>query len=49
MNIIKPLKIERLEYIERMYEVRYQKKMFNMLKLLIRIIFNGRGIMIAFF
>ncbi len=49
MNIIKPLKIKRLEYIERMYELRYQKKLLNMLKLLIRIMFNGRGVIMAFF
>ena len=49
MNIVKPLKIERLEYIEKMYEVRYQKKIFNMLKLLFRIILNGRGVLIALF
>ena len=47
MNIVKPLKIERLEYIEKMYEVRYQKKFFNMLKLLFRILLNGRGVLIA--
>ena len=47
MNIVKPLKIERLEYIEKMYEVRYQKKFFNMLKLLFRILLNGRGVLTA--
>ena len=49
LNIVKPLKIERLEYIEKMYEVRYQKHFFNMLKLLLRILFNGRGVLRAFY
>ncbi len=49
MNIVKPLKIERLDYIEKMYEVRYQKKFFNMIKLLISIMFSGRGVLRAFF
>jgi len=47
--IVKPLKIERLEYIERMYEVRYQTHFFNMMKLLFRILFNGRGVFRALF
>jgi GTP:adenosylcobinamide-phosphate guanylyltransferase len=49
LHLVKPLKIERLEYIERMYELRYQKHFFNMFKLLIRILFNGRGVIRAFF
>ncbi len=49
MNIVKPLKIERLDYIEKMYEVRYQKKLFNMVKLLSRILFSGRGVLRAVF
>lgn len=44
LDMIKPLKIERLRYIERMYEIRYQKQFLNMVKLFLEILFTGRGL-----
>ncbi|MCK5201082.1 MAG: nucleotidyltransferase family protein, partial [Spirochaetales bacterium] len=44
LHILKPLKIERHQYIEKMYELRYQKHFLNMFKLLIEVLFNGRGV-----
>ena len=45
LHILKPLKIERHQYIEKMYELRYQKHFLNMFKLLIEVLFNGRGVL----
>ncbi len=45
LHILKPLKIERHQYIEKMYELRYQKRFLNMFKLLSKILFNGRGVL----
>lgn len=44
LSMIKPLRLERLYYIERMYEIRYQKQFFNMLKLFMEILFTGKGL-----
>jgi GTP:adenosylcobinamide-phosphate guanylyltransferase len=44
LDMIKPLKLGRLRYIERMYEIRYQKQWLNMMKLFLEILFTGRGL-----
>ena len=49
LHILKPLKIERHQYIEKMYELRYQKHFLNMFKLLIKVLFNGRGVLRALY
>lgn len=49
LHILKPLKIERHRYIEKMYELRYQTHFLNMFKLLIEVLFNGRGVLRAFY
>jgi len=48
LNMIKPLRLERLYYIERMYEIRYQKQFFNMVKLFLEILFTGKGLVRTF-
>ena len=45
LQIAKPLKIERLKYIEQMYEIRYQRRLGNLLKLLLRIVCSGRAVL----
>ena len=45
LHILKPLKIERHQYIEKMYELRYQTHFLNMFKLLVEVLFNGRGVL----
>ena len=49
LHILKPLKIERLRCIEKMYEFRYQTHFLNMFRILIEILFHGRGILKALF
>lgn len=44
LNLIKPLRIERLNHIERMYELRYQTHIVNFLKLIVWVLFKSRGV-----
>ena len=45
LHIGKPLKVDRLSYVESMYEARYQTKFFNMIKIYSTLVFNGRRVM----
>ena len=45
LHIGKPLKVERLWYVERMYELRYQTKLLNIIASVFHTLFSGRKVL----